>query len=282
MFAELKAIFADQGFVVVRDLVDPKLLDRLTTDLIEVREAVFADPEAYDTRYTRRSTSDSDTWGVNHIFDPRLCRDGFGRLFEETSVVAIAEAILGGPLRFWGGHALWAPRSVDYSLNWHRDFGEHDVHIASGIGHHVQFNVCLRDDDSFRVVPGSHRRALTDEEAEAVRRKGTGPLPDEAVVRCSRGEVLFMNAHALHRGACTAGSERLTLHLSVQSAHAETGGLTSHAFMREPGYLERQRPIVRELMTRLVQWDDAHPRSLSERLRRARISRDIKRHQATD
>jgi hypothetical protein len=52
--------------------------------------------------------------------------------------------------------------------------------------------------------------------------------------------------------------------------------------MREPGYLERQRPIVRELMTRLVQWDDAHPRSLSERLRRARISRDIKRHQATD
>ncbi len=273
--------FTEDGYVIVRDVLPDTELAALRAALSRVEAKVNERPDAYDTRYTANDESTVDTWGVNHVFAPELYEDVFARVFELTQVMGFVRAVLGERLRFWGGHALWAPRSVPYELNWHRDFGDHDFFRPDGSTTHVQFNVCLLPDACFRVVPGSHRRPLTDAESHQQSTKGMDPLPGEVVAECTAGDVLFMNAHTLHRGSCEVGTPRQTLHLSLQPYDEPTGGQTSWRFMREPGYLESVPPTVRELMRNAIEWDDAHPLSLAESLRRRRASREIRKHHAT-
>lgn len=272
-------VFARDGCVVVPAVFTDDL-PRLRETLDRIVGKVTADPARYDTRYTARDDNDIDTWGVNHVFRPDLYEDPLSEIFDNPVVWDFLTAVLGDELRFWSAHALWSPVSVDYQLNWHRDYGEHDRWSPDGQPTHVQFNVCLTPESSFRVVPGSHRRALTPAEREQVDAKGAAPLPGETVIECEAGDVLFMNAHALHRGECAAGRLRRTFHFNVQAADEPTGGQTSWQFMRDPGYLDRMSPRVRQMMERTIAWDDAHPLDLAEMRRRMRISRDIKAHVA--
>ncbi|MFI9382468.1 phytanoyl-CoA dioxygenase family protein [Kutzneria sp. NPDC052558] len=272
--------FREHGFTVVPGAIAEPALTRWRSAVDRTVSKVRAQPQEYETRYTLRGENGSDTWGVSHIFEPSLYDPVFAEVFEHPGVTGFAHAVLGDRLRFWTAHALWEPSRVDYELNWHKDNMENDRYHPDGRSSHVQFNVCLTDDDCFRVVPGSHRRPLTDQERAAVDANGTGPLPGEISVRCRPGDVLFMNHHALHRGTGRAGTPRRTLHVNVQAADEPTGGHTSWRYMREPGYLDRMTPVVRELMENTIAWDDAHPLPRTEVMRRMRSSRQIKHHEA--
>ncbi|MFE7741629.1 phytanoyl-CoA dioxygenase family protein [Nocardia sp. NPDC057455] len=272
--------FTDQGFALVPQVLDKPTRERWWAAVDRIAARVRSAPGAYDSRYTLRAEHDTDTWGVSHIFDPGLYDPAFAEIFDHPGVMGFVRAVLGEQLRFWTAHALWEPTSVDYELNWHKDNMETDRYAPDGRSTHVQFNVCLTADDCFRVVPGSHRRPLTDVERAQVEAHGTDPLPGEVTVRCRPGDVLFMNHHALHRGSGAAGVVRRTLHVNLQAADEPTGGHTSWRFMRQEGYLERMTPVVRELMENTIAWDDAHPLPVSEVVRRRRASRDIKKHEA--
>lgn len=276
------AEFIDQGFTVAPGILDEETVSRWSDALDRLRDKVRQDPSAYDTRYTVKADTPeaADTWGVSHIFDPALLDPIFCEVFEHPAVMGFARSVLGPDLRFWTAHGLWEPSRTDYELNWHKDNMESDHFAANGRSTHVQFNICLTEDACFRVVPGSHRRPLTEQERRAVAQLDTGPLPGEVVVECRAGDVLFMNHHALHRGSGRAGVRRRTLHANVQAAREPTGGHTSWRFMREPRYLDRVSPAVRQMMEATIAWDDAHPLPLPETLRRRRASRGIKGYEA--
>ncbi|MFI7110332.1 phytanoyl-CoA dioxygenase family protein [Nonomuraea sp. NPDC050227] len=271
--------FARDGFTLLRRVFSSAQLSRMRKAFIRIEDSVRVAPDRYATRYTARDGG-ADTWGVNHVFAPDLYEPELASVFDDARVMGFVHAVLGQPVRFWGGHALWGPRRVAYQLNWHRDFGEHEAFDPSGRSTHVQFNACLLADECFRVIPGSHRRPLTVEEAEQQRTKGIAPLPGEVSVQCAPGDVLMMNAHALHRGSCDVGVARQTLHVSLQPYAEPTGGHASWRFMRTPGYLDGLPAPLRELMHNAVTWDDEHRLSLAEMRRRLRISRDIKKQLA--
>ncbi|GAB2640210.1 phytanoyl-CoA dioxygenase family protein [Nocardia goodfellowii] len=272
--------FVDQGFVLVPGMLDESTLGRWRAAVDRTAATVRAAPDAYESRYTMRTEEKSDTWGVSHIFDPALYDAVFSEVFDHPALMGFVHEVLGERLRFWSAHALWEPTSVNYELNWHKDNMETERYAPDGRSTHVQFNVCLTADDCFRVVPGSHRRPLTDAERAEVDSNGTGSLPGEVVVRSLPGDVLFMNHHALHRGSGVAGVVRRTLHMNLQAADEPTGGHTSWRFMRHEGYLQRMSPTVRALMENTVAWDDAHPLPIAEVVRRRRASRYIKKHDA--
>jgi hypothetical protein len=273
--------FADSGFVVIPGVLDDRTRERWWSAVDRTVATVRATPEEHDTRYTLHTEQGTDTWGVSHIFESSLYDPVFAEVFEYPGVMGFVRAVLGDRLRFWTAHALWEPSVVDYELNWHKDNMETNRYAPDGRSSHVQFNICLTADDCFRVVPGSHRRPLTAEECAAVAANSTDPLPDQTTVRCRPGDVLFMNHHALHRGSGAAGVLRRTLHVNIQAADEPTGGHTSWRFMRQRGYLERMTPVVRELMENTITWDDDHPLPVSEVARRMRVSRDIKRYEAS-
>lgn len=272
--------FTRDGFTLLPGALTPAEVRRVRVGLERVVDKVRAAPGRFDARYTRRDADGTDTWGVNHLFTPGLYEDAVAAVFDNHALLNFVHAVLGERVRFWTAHALWSPRQVDYELNWHKDNGEHEFHTPSGEPTHLQFNVCLTADDSFHVVPGSHRRPLTDRERAQIEARGTGALPGEAVVRCRPGDVLFMNHHTVHRGSCPVSRFRRTLHMNLQAADEPTGGHTSWRFMREEGYLDQVHPVLRAMMRNTVAWDDAHPLTRAEARRRLRASRDIKRHVA--
>jgi hypothetical protein len=272
--------FAQDGFTVVPGLIEKGELADLSRALEETIDRVNHDPDAYITRYTIKSDSITDTWGVNDLLAPSLYDPAYGRIFENRALLDLVQEVMGGPLRFWAAHALWSPERVDYDLNWHRDFGDDDRYDPTGRSTHVYINICLLDEACFRVIPGSNRRPLTEPELAQQRAMGFEPLPGEVAVRCRAGEVLLMNGHTFHRGACSVGERRRTLHIALQPVDEPTGGHGSWKFMREEGFLDTMMPGVRELMQRAIDWEDSNPLGMRESMRRMRISKRHQLHQA--
>lgn len=267
---DLKQSFLDKGYIVVKNVLSKEEIDHLKDAMERLITKVNAAPHKYTTRYTRREEENSDTWGVNNIFQIGLYEEAFGNIFCNENLMGVIKELLGGDLRFWGAHALWSPQYTDYKLRWHRDYGDNHYFHPAGIPNHIQFNIPLYIDRCFVAIPGSHKRPLFNEELSEVETNGTNPLPGELVVPCDPGDVLFMNAHTLHRGECGTGTCRRTLHFSLQGKDEPYGAHTSNSEMRDKEYLARMNPVVRDLMTNLIRWDDAHPLSPSELLSKVR------------
>lgn len=274
--------FRDNGFVVIPNVISKNDIQDYLSAVENVKAKVNNAPDEYHTRYTYKEKDEVDTWGVNHIFDIDLYEDNFGDIFYNETIMSFIKAVLGEELRFWGAHALWSPQKVDYELNWHRDYGDYDMYNKSGISTHVQFNIALTSDSSFIAIPGSHKRPLSDKEEQQLISKGTSNLPGETTVHCNPGDVLFMNAHTFHRGACSTNTMRRTLHISLQAKDEPTGGHGSWTYMRKDGLLNMMNPVVQVLMKNAIEWDDKTPLSLQETLHRKRIAKENKSHQANN
>ncbi|MFH8566368.1 phytanoyl-CoA dioxygenase family protein [Streptomyces sp. NPDC017988] len=276
--------FAVQGYTVVRDVFTPDEVAGMLAASERVVGKVRADPSAFGAptvpRYTNRVEGAVDTWGVDNMFAPNLYEPELGAVFGHRKFMEFSHAVLGPNLRFWAAHLLWSPEFMPYELNWHKDNHEHEHFEPNGKPRHVQFNVCLTDDKSFRAIPGSHRRPLTEVEREAVYARSTGPLPGEVQVECGPGDVIYMNYHMLHRGSCAPDQFRRTLHMNVQSMEEPTGGQTSYSYMRHPGYLDGIDPALAALMRNSIEWDDSHPIDRAEARRRMRVSHDLRRSTA--
>lgn len=270
----LKSRFLNEGYAVVEGIFTKYEIDQLKDAMEKVITKVKGEPLRYTTRYTLKQEHDYDTWGVNNILKPDLYEPAFGEIFGNERLMGVLNEILGEDLRFWGAHALWSPDKVNYRLRWHRDYGDNELYHPEGIPNHVQFNIPLYPDSCFIAIPGSHRRPLTDQERQEVNNNEANSLPNEAQVPCQPGDVLFMNAHTLHRGVCTSQDYRRTLHYSVQGKEEAYGGHTSYPDMKEKEYLNQLHPTVQKLMSNLVQWDESHPLSSAEMLRKVRSKKE--------
>lgn len=218
------AAFATDGVLVIRNAIERDLVHDLHARASRIRQAVEATLPA-GTRFAPRRGNDggdrsaATTWGINEITRPAFFDPPLIDVIGHPLVRALLDRLLDQP-RAWGQKLLWAPRSCDYILHWHRDV--HDAFdglmpFKPAADDHIQFNLALADDPSFRVVPGTHRRGLTAEETSALAADSCGPMPGEVHLPLAAGDLLLMNAHALHRGEVPAGGPRMTLHFSFQA-----------------------------------------------------------------
>lgn len=206
------------------------------------------------------------TWGVNEItrremFDPVLVN-----VFAHPRVDQAMNALLDQP-RAWGIKMLWTPKVVGYNLGWHRDQMKENLydfaHYKPAKQDHVQFNAALNADDCFLVVPGSHRRPLTETEWSALRTNKTADLPDEVIAALEPGDILYMDAHTLHRGRSSIEGDRLTLHYSCQAQWVPLKPWSppdEFAFMTSDTFLSQLDPKARvyyERLTTAARTDDA-------------------------
>jgi hypothetical protein len=162
------------------------------------------------------------TWGVNEITRRELFEPELVDVFSHPEVDQAMHALLGAEPRAWGIKLLWTPKLVSYNLHWHRDQMKDKslydyAQFKPAEQDHVQFNAALNHDDCFIMVPGSHRRALTATEWHAVLHDRTAELPGQLRAELAPGDILYMDAHALHRGRCDTETDRLTLHYSAQA-----------------------------------------------------------------
>ena len=197
------------------------------------------------------------TWGVNEITRQTLLELGLVDVFAHPRVHQAMTALLGPEPRAWGIKILWTPKVVGYDLGWHRDIPAafwDVIHHKPEAQDHVQFNAALNDDDCFLVVPGSHRRPLTENEWDAIKTDKTRDLPGTVTAALAPGDILYMDAHTLHRGRSALEGDRLTLHYSAQAQWVplqEWGDPEHFAWITSPEFIAQLAPDARPLYERL-------------------------------
>lgn len=227
--------FAEQGYLIIRQAFVGAELDRLR-ELARGVQATVRATLPPGARYwfadkTQKATPDMPpdlraraTWGVNELPRKALFEPELVNVLGHPVLDAVTRALLGERPTAWGIKMLWSPQTAGYDLGWHRDQMPRELydyaHTKPAGNDHVQYNAALNHDESFIVVPGSHRRPLTETEWDALRNDRTAELPRQMVAELGPGDVVFMDAHALHRGRNAVDSDRLTLHYSARAEYA--------------------------------------------------------------
>ena len=114
--------------------------------------------------------------------------------------------------------------------DWHRDtdpVSEPPVGaIAADMQHngagYIQWNIALYDDSVLWVVPGSHRRDLSETEVHELAGSARGPLSSGLQIKLRAGDGVAYVNHILHWGSNYSTTRRRTIHLAYQAFAAST------------------------------------------------------------
>lgn len=200
---------------------------------------------------------------------------GIQHVFHHPRILALAAAIVGGPLIIDNASLFAAEPGTEYRLGWHRDviqIPEAEIDAATIFSdrfhNNVQINLPLLDDATLWVVPGSHRRPNTPaEEAAFAGSRHYAPLqatmPEAMPVRLRAGQAVLYNNNLLHAGLqpCFRVPRR-SLHLGY---HCAAKPPTWHFYLLNeqsftPAYRARMSPEVRAMIDAYFRCRQAYPR----------------------
>ena len=197
-----------------------------------------------------------DIWGVNNIFHPSICEQALVDALAHPQILDVIEALIGQKLRYHLCTLLVSSEQKPYHINWHRDSapdGEVPLEtLLARLRSHVQLNGALYDDETLHIVPGSHRRELTDAERVVIRQTPKSTMPDQLVVKLQAGDIVFYNSSLLHKGYNPTDAKRQTLRYAVLTTPPENEppnpqSLTSQEWLNESTFLgnlpERLKPL---------------------------------------
>ncbi|MBI1922928.1 phytanoyl-CoA dioxygenase family protein [Candidatus Poribacteria bacterium] len=197
-----------------------------------------------------------DIWGVNHIFHPNIREGGLVESLGHPQILDVIEALIGARLRYHLCTLLVSSERKRYHINWHRDSardGEIELEqLMARLRSHVQLNGALYDDETLYIVPGSHRRVITDAEREILRNSPKADMPNQIAVQLKAGDIVFYNSSLLHKGYNRTGAKRQTLHYALVVAPPEDqppnpDSPTSQQWLNEPTFLGSLNPRIKPL-----------------------------------
>ena len=197
-----------------------------------------------------------DIWGVNNVFHPSIREQALVNALAHRQILDVIEALIGKRLMYHLCTLLVNSERKPYHIRWHRDTaadGEIPLErLLSGLRNHVQLNGALYDDETLYIVPGSHRRELTDAERKVLQETPMAEMPNQLAVKLKAGDIVFYNSRIIHKGYNLTGAKRQTLHYAVLVAPLENEppnpeSPTSQEWLNEPTFLsslpERLKPL---------------------------------------
>ena len=166
-------------------------------------------------------------WGVQHLLHPSNPDHVlFAKSYFDAELLKYVAALIPcaeGDLTMELYNMLVRPER-DFELRWHRDdvpasaSADEELARLKQPGYHAQWNLALYDDSSLVLVPGSHKRARTEEERAADPYEPN--MSGQVTVQLKAGQVAFYNNNILHRGVYDSSKERMTLHGSIGTVAA--------------------------------------------------------------
>ncbi|MBW7454789.1 phytanoyl-CoA dioxygenase family protein [Paenibacillus sepulcri] len=246
--------FYSEGYTIVRDVIPQTKLPEYREAYERMVEKVRAHPgrEKYNTRLIQGN--DKVCWGCDFLLHPDLYEPAFTDYLNNRKLLTSLGSILGDDLRISGLKAIWSPVRANYDLGWHRD-GPKDIYSEDGTQAYIQFNTALYHDESFRLVPGSHLRPLTEEEDTKYR--SVEDITNQLVCMLEPGDAMFMHAAVLHRGKASSSTKRRTLHYIIASSDYEVGTKRLNQFKGwydEMRLDEKLEPAAKKLFDNFFAW----------------------------
>lgn len=209
--------YAQQGFFVVDDAVDPDMLGRLLTAAVRTKKRVRSGEVDL---YTHRS-KDGEPWAIRGLFAPEIGEPVFAEYLLSEPVMHYVRPFIGSELTLGGVLIFTNPYEDDYGFGWHRDFGgnerdgsyEVEMEILNRPMRSIKWHLALVDDDCLQLVPGSHKRYRTAHERQCLLEKEmrNADIPGQYTVSLKAGQTAFWSGNTIHRGVMKKDVERLTL-----------------------------------------------------------------------
>ena len=219
--------FLEQGFLILRNVIPPGMLENLRTSyeiMVERQKAVWA-------RERQPGDPPGGVWETAP--QPRLRLHDTPELIDEktASVIdfwlhenthGVSSRLLNMPETAHSEMFLLCSPVRDHGpAKWHRDI--HPIDTAPLEGYvkdlqengprHLQWNIALYDDDVLWVIPGSHHRMNTEEEDRLMLANPRAPLPGGVAAELKAGDgVVYVSPGILHWGSNYSSKLRRTIH----------------------------------------------------------------------
>lgn len=264
---ELRRHYEQEGYGVVRNLIDAVRAARLRTicdEVLEqwrVRNPESGEPGGEPDATVMRHLNHSGYYGGNPS-----ARQVLMDVIADEKVLATARSILGEEPLFRCTSYFFNPLSGGREGNWHRDsqFGnpedekEKDVLAkADPTGNGVQLQIALVPSEDVEYVPGSHLR--WDSDAEYYVRKADGgknntlEMPGALRLRLAPGDAALFNPLGLHRGRYHTEPVRRTLMLTYTKSSLPVADYFSfQPWFLEPAYLDGLKPSTKSFFDSFV------------------------------
>ncbi|KAL9005294.1 MAG: hypothetical protein Q9188_001920 [Gyalolechia gomerana] len=227
MATDYKSTLGSQGYVILPSILTPEELSPLRSACQSARSLAESGQWPHLRTLPKQfppwpSDPSEGIWGIQHLLHPDMpSRDIFAASYFNATIIDTTKQLLecGDDDLVMELYNLLVRPTRDFELRWHRD--DLSPSASAGIEEkrlkepawHAQWNLALHDDDSLIVVPGSHKRARTDQERAADPYEKD--MPGQLVVQLKAGDVVFYDNNILHRGVYDSGKERMTLHGSM-------------------------------------------------------------------
>ncbi len=255
--------FKEQGFLILRNLIDPTTLESLRANIehmvdrrrdLALQRRLPTDPAcgtwtaSGQPRLQLDMDSDADSIGVIEFLASDHCLEVCRQLIDAEHIV---------PHNF---SCICSSESHDAGpARWHRDIGVGDPAPLEGMianmQHHgpsyLQWNIALYEDNVFWVVPGSHHRSNTEAENRHLAANSSVPLPGSIPVELGPGDGVVYTHLLLHWGSNYTRKLRRTIHPGFRP-FGYTAMPNVHWRHWEPGFYHYLQPEIRE---RFETWD---------------------------
>ena len=238
--------FVEDGYLIRKNALSPTNIQSYRSAIDRILHKCRI--EGLHAEHLRYIDSErDDIWGVNNIFHLSIRERTLVDALAHPQILDVMEALIGKRLRYHLCTLLVNSERKPYHIRWHRDTavdGEIPLErLLSGIRSHVQLNGALYDDETLCIVPGSHRRELTDTERTVLQETPMAEMPNQLVVKLKTGDIVFYNSRIIHKG-CNhlTGAKRQTLHYAVLVAPPEgtppnNKDVESQTWLNEPDFL---------------------------------------------
>ncbi|KAK6362683.1 hypothetical protein TWF730_000139 [Orbilia blumenaviensis] len=222
------AAFERDGFVVIDDVL-PQDIFEAAKEACDIavgkgRREDWPHRRIVGKAFPPWPPSGPDIWGIQHLMHPDLKLPIFKQLYTNPKLLSTACTILSLPsaesLQLELFNLLINPHTTPFSLPYHRDTipaptpPEEEAKLLTRPRTGTQYNLALYDDACLIVVPGSHRRPKTEEEAATLKEDDKAALKDEIRVALKPNQAVFYENDILHRAEYDT-KKRVTLHGSL-------------------------------------------------------------------
>ena len=207
--------FAEDGFFIVDDAIDPVLLAPMRDAAVRIKTKVRAGEVDTFTQWA----APGEPFNILGMLSPDFDESVFSEyMLCQPLMKAVVDQI--GPDLRWEWLSLFTnPYHEDFRLGWHRDLGgvPQDLPEAQELDNlrqlreECRWELALVDDIALKVVPGSHCRHRTALETDAIMNNKDEELPGQCVVELKAGQTLFWNGKIIHASQARRDRERLTL-----------------------------------------------------------------------
>jgi len=283
----VRAIYVEQGYVIIPDLIRPEEWHRLESAcqraITRTREGLWPHRRTLGNQFPPYDSKHPDSWGVQHLMHPDLQEAAFVEWYTSPAFLGAVKELLGceeRDLQMELLNLLINPVSHDFALRWHRDDIPEDASVEeeqNGLNswhYGVQWNTALYTDSCLFIVPGSQKIPRSDKQRELSSGKiPENPLDMPGSIRLvlKPGESVFYNSNILHCAMYNSKEQRATLHGcmgDIRGGFSRARNVLQHglSWMKEQAFASTlpEGPANMMLKNLIAMYDSALPQTSSK------------------